>query len=224
MSFPFLPIPLGRLSSWPFVMTSSGEHQAVLNPCGCPNTVCIFLPQLPRELPGLSGAPVPWPYTTSYPLPRLHSPPPFCSSVSTSVPSQRLGGGTSCPMRPRMPQRPARLLTGTAWKLPLHCWAAGATGSMVLAGGILWYSFSVFSKSFGGKNLKRVGIILQRGILILLLCCFPCWAIFINTENLLLLLRQDPEVARSAVSPFQNPRLRVSDCLGWGCNSGRMLT
>uniref|UniRef100_A0A8D2B7X2 Multidrug and toxin extrusion protein n=1 Tax=Sciurus vulgaris TaxID=55149 RepID=A0A8D2B7X2_SCIVU len=67
---------------------------------------------------------------------------------------------------------------------------------------------TLMSQSFGGKNLKRVGIILQRGILILLLCCFPCWAIFINTEYLLLLLKQDPEVARSAVSPFQNPRLR----------------
>nr|XP_042140085.1 multidrug and toxin extrusion protein 2 isoform X3 [Peromyscus maniculatus bairdii] len=54
------------------------------------------------------------------------------------------------------------------------------------------------SASFGGRNLKRVGVILQRGILILLLCCFPCWAIFLNTEHLLLLLGQDPEVARIA--------------------------
>ncbi|XP_070084395.1 multidrug and toxin extrusion protein 2 isoform X4 [Equus caballus] len=52
--------------------------------------------------------------------------------------------------------------------------------------------------SFGGKNQKRVGIILQRGILILMLCCFPCWAIFINTEHILLLLKQDPEVSRIA--------------------------
>ncbi|XP_063098265.1 multidrug and toxin extrusion protein 2-like isoform X2 [Cavia porcellus] len=57
---------------------------------------------------------------------------------------------------------------------------------------------TLMSQSFGGKNLKRVGIILQRGILILLLCCFPCWAIFINTERLLLLLKQDPEVSRIA--------------------------
>lgn len=55
---------------------------------------------------------------------------------------------------------------------------------------------TLMSQSFGGKNLKRVGVILQRGILILLLCCFPCWAIFLNTERLLLLLRQDPDVAR----------------------------
>eukprot|EP00073_Rattus_norvegicus_P050553 XP_017452937.1 PREDICTED: multidrug and toxin extrusion protein 2 isoform X1 [Rattus norvegicus] len=57
---------------------------------------------------------------------------------------------------------------------------------------------TLMSQSFGGKNLKRVGVILQRGILILLLCCFPCWAIFLNTERLLLFLRQDPEVARLA--------------------------
>ncbi|XP_059234652.1 multidrug and toxin extrusion protein 2 isoform X1 [Mustela nigripes] len=57
---------------------------------------------------------------------------------------------------------------------------------------------TLMSQSFGGKNLKRVGIILQRGILILLLCCFPCWAVFINTERILLLLKQDPEVSRIA--------------------------
>nr|XP_028607026.1 multidrug and toxin extrusion protein 1-like [Podarcis muralis] len=44
--------------------------------------------------------------------------------------------------------------------------------------------------------MKRVGTILQRGILILLLCCFPCWAVFVNTEQLLLLIRQDPDVSR----------------------------
>ncbi|XP_029467679.1 multidrug and toxin extrusion protein 1-like isoform X2 [Rhinatrema bivittatum] len=55
---------------------------------------------------------------------------------------------------------------------------------------------TLISQTYGGKNLKRVGIILQRGILILLLTCFPCWALFINTESILLLFRQEPEVAR----------------------------
>ncbi|XP_077152253.1 multidrug and toxin extrusion protein 2-like isoform X3 [Ranitomeya variabilis] len=50
--------------------------------------------------------------------------------------------------------------------------------------------------TYGSKNLKRVGTILQRGILILLLCCFPCWAILINTEQILLLCKQNPHVAR----------------------------
>ncbi|KAI6074402.1 Multidrug and toxin extrusion protein 1-like isoform X2 [Aix galericulata] len=50
--------------------------------------------------------------------------------------------------------------------------------------------------TYGSKNLLRVGVILQRAILILLLCCFPCCAILINIEQLLLLLHQDPEVSR----------------------------
>ncbi|XP_074969133.1 multidrug and toxin extrusion protein 2-like isoform X4 [Phalacrocorax aristotelis] len=50
--------------------------------------------------------------------------------------------------------------------------------------------------TYGSKNLLRVGVILQRAILILLLCCFPCCAILINIEQLLLLIRQDPEVSR----------------------------
>ncbi|XP_074888974.1 multidrug and toxin extrusion protein 2-like isoform X2 [Buteo buteo] len=55
---------------------------------------------------------------------------------------------------------------------------------------------TLMSQTYGSKNLKQVGTILQRGILILLLCCFPCWALFINTEQILLLIRQDPEVSR----------------------------
>ncbi|XP_029950673.1 multidrug and toxin extrusion protein 1-like isoform X2 [Salarias fasciatus] len=55
---------------------------------------------------------------------------------------------------------------------------------------------TLISQTFGSGNLKRVGVILQRGVLILLLACFPCWAILINTQPLLLLFRQSPEVAR----------------------------
>ncbi|XP_008154458.2 multidrug and toxin extrusion protein 2 [Eptesicus fuscus] len=55
---------------------------------------------------------------------------------------------------------------------------------------------TLMSQSFGSPNKKHVGVILQRGALILLLCCLPCWALFLNTQHLLLLLRQDPAVAR----------------------------
>ncbi|NXD82749.1 S47A1 protein, partial [Halcyon senegalensis] len=55
---------------------------------------------------------------------------------------------------------------------------------------------TLISQTYGGKNLLRVGVILQRATLILLLCCFPCCAILINIEQLLLLIRQDPEVSR----------------------------
>ncbi|XP_056141216.1 multidrug and toxin extrusion protein 1 [Lampris incognitus] len=57
---------------------------------------------------------------------------------------------------------------------------------------------TLMSQTYGSGNLKRVGVILQRGVLILLLACFPCWAILINTEPILLAVRQSPEVARLA--------------------------
>uniref|UniRef100_A0A8C2WQ51 Multidrug and toxin extrusion protein n=1 Tax=Cyclopterus lumpus TaxID=8103 RepID=A0A8C2WQ51_CYCLU len=57
---------------------------------------------------------------------------------------------------------------------------------------------TLISQTYGSGNLKRVGVILQRGILILLLACFPCWAVLINTEPLLLAVRQSPEVASLA--------------------------
>ncbi|XP_073474055.1 multidrug and toxin extrusion protein 2-like [Aquarana catesbeiana] len=57
---------------------------------------------------------------------------------------------------------------------------------------------TLISQIFGGNNLKLIGIVMQRGILVLLLACFPCWALFINTENILLLFKQDLAVARMA--------------------------
>uniref|UniRef100_A0A8C4ZJ76 Multidrug and toxin extrusion protein n=1 Tax=Gadus morhua TaxID=8049 RepID=A0A8C4ZJ76_GADMO len=55
---------------------------------------------------------------------------------------------------------------------------------------------TLISQTYGSGNLRRVGVILQRGILILLLTCFPCWALLVNTEPILLLVKMSPEVAR----------------------------
>ncbi|KAJ7997542.1 hypothetical protein DPEC_G00230090 [Dallia pectoralis] len=55
---------------------------------------------------------------------------------------------------------------------------------------------TLISQTFGSNNFHRVGVILQRGILILLLFCLPCWGILINTHTLLLAMHQEEEVAR----------------------------
>ncbi|KAM8898350.1 multidrug and toxin extrusion protein 1-like isoform 1-T1 [Spinachia spinachia] len=55
---------------------------------------------------------------------------------------------------------------------------------------------TLISQTYGGRNMRRVGVILQRSSLILLLFCLPCWALLINTHNLLLMMHQDNEVAR----------------------------
>uniref|UniRef100_A0A665T941 Multidrug and toxin extrusion protein n=1 Tax=Echeneis naucrates TaxID=173247 RepID=A0A665T941_ECHNA len=57
---------------------------------------------------------------------------------------------------------------------------------------------TLVSQTFGGRNLLRVGVILQRGIIILLLFCLPCWGLLINAQAILLCVGQDPEVVRIA--------------------------
>uniref|UniRef100_A0A8C1MSG4 Multidrug and toxin extrusion protein n=1 Tax=Cyprinus carpio TaxID=7962 RepID=A0A8C1MSG4_CYPCA len=73
---------------------------------------------------------------------------------------------------------------------------ASATINITAAtgGGLALAADTLISQTFGGKNLHRVGIILQRSVLILLIFCLPCWGLLINTQPLLLLLGQDPEV------------------------------
>ncbi|NXO40770.1 S47A1 protein, partial [Locustella ochotensis] len=55
---------------------------------------------------------------------------------------------------------------------------------------------TLISQTYGSKNLLRVGVILQRATIIILLCCFPCCAMLINVEQLMLVMRQDAEVSR----------------------------
>ncbi|XP_052432378.1 multidrug and toxin extrusion protein 1 isoform X1 [Carassius gibelio] len=55
---------------------------------------------------------------------------------------------------------------------------------------------TLISQAFGAGNLHLVGLITQKAILILLLACLPCCAFLINTESILLLVGQSPEVAR----------------------------
>ncbi|XP_060791215.1 multidrug and toxin extrusion protein 1-like [Neoarius graeffei] len=78
---------------------------------------------------------------------------------------------------------------------------ASATINMTtaaLGSGLALTCDTLVSQTFGSKNLKRVGKIVQRGILIMLLFCLPCWAILINSESILLLLQQEANVARIA--------------------------
>ncbi|XP_074640075.1 multidrug and toxin extrusion protein 1-like isoform X2 [Tubulanus polymorphus] len=49
---------------------------------------------------------------------------------------------------------------------------------------------------YGSGDKKGVGILLQRSLIIMTLACIPCWAIHINAEPLLILLGQNPEIAR----------------------------
>ena len=93
----------------------------------------------------------------------------------------------SCPLEPHGFAVCWRGLSHSVWRVVFLCWAPAVYLSSRVD---LW-----------SGNLRRVGVILQRGILILLLACFPCWALLVNTEPILLAVRQSPEVARWAICP-----------------------
>ncbi|VDD81124.1 unnamed protein product [Mesocestoides corti] len=64
--------------------------------------------------------------------------------------------------------------------------------------GLLSASETFFSQTFGGSNKFRLGIQVQRAAVILLICCFPCWAIYIIIEPILLASKQPPLVAKGS--------------------------
>ncbi|XP_069113146.1 multidrug and toxin extrusion protein 2-like [Argopecten irradians] len=57
---------------------------------------------------------------------------------------------------------------------------------------------TLFAQTFGSTNKFRVGVILQRSLIIMVLCGLPCWAVLMNTEHLLIVLGQNNLVARQA--------------------------
>ncbi|XP_064637899.1 multidrug and toxin extrusion protein 1-like [Lineus longissimus] len=53
-----------------------------------------------------------------------------------------------------------------------------------------------FSQAYGSTNKLKAGLYLQRSVVVILMLVLPCWALLLNTEHILLLLGQEPEIAR----------------------------
>ncbi|KAG7280211.1 hypothetical protein CRUP_037572 [Coryphaenoides rupestris] len=70
---------------------------------------------------------------------------------------------------------------------------------------------TLISQTYGAQNMKRVGVILQRSVLIMLLFCLPCWGLLLNTHSLLLLLSQEQQVVSG--SAIANSLSQITICL-----------
>ncbi|XP_064637703.1 multidrug and toxin extrusion protein 1-like [Lineus longissimus] len=54
---------------------------------------------------------------------------------------------------------------------------------------------TLFSQAFGSSNKKKVGLYLQRALVILMITVLPSYAFLVNTESVLILMGQQPEIA-----------------------------
>ncbi|KAK3588460.1 hypothetical protein CHS0354_025117 [Potamilus streckersoni] len=57
---------------------------------------------------------------------------------------------------------------------------------------------TLFPQTYGSENKTKVGVVFQRSVLILMMCCLPCFAVFLNTEHLLKLIGQNPIIAKKS--------------------------
>ncbi|XP_062591716.1 multidrug and toxin extrusion protein 1-like [Saccostrea cucullata] len=71
------------------------------------------------------------------------------------------------------------------------------TGMCVITG-LSSAADTLFSQTYGSGNKEEVGVILQKGIWILLLACLPCWALFLNTGLILQSFGMDSVVSSIA--------------------------
>ena len=82
--------------------------------------------------------------------------------------------------------------------------SAGLANSVITVTGIAIIngfagaSDTLGGQAYGARNYYRVGTILQKGILILILLCFPVWAAWANMDKLIVLAQQPEEVATGA--------------------------
>ena len=54
---------------------------------------------------------------------------------------------------------------------------------------------TLYTQTYGSNNKHKLGILVQKGIILLLLCLMQSFALLVNTERFLLAIKQDPVVA-----------------------------
>ena len=93
---------------------------------------------------------------------------------------------------------------------------ANVTGNAVTIG-LSTALETLCSQAFGAKQYRKSGLYFQRSLLIHALTCFPLVALWINSETLLLLFHQDPDVAGVAgqflsIYSISLPAIQITFC------------
>ena len=91
------------------------------------------------------------------------------------------------------------IFCGRFGPIPLAC-AALSTSLINVTGisvvmGLSAACDTLYTQTYGSKNRHKLGILVQRAIILLLLGLMPCFALHLNTEQFLLVVKQNPVVA-----------------------------
>ena len=91
------------------------------------------------------------------------------------------------------------IFCGRFGAIPLAC-AALSTSLINVTGisvvmGLSAACDTLYAQTYGSNNKHKLGILVQRGVILLPLCLLPCFALHINTERFLLAAKQNPVMA-----------------------------
>ncbi|KAF5402918.1 Multidrug and toxin extrusion protein [Paragonimus heterotremus] len=69
---------------------------------------------------------------------------------------------------------------------------------LAVAMGLLTACDTLFAQIYGSNELDKMGLNLQKSMLLMTLCCLPCWSLHLVMEPILLGLKQNPLIAKHA--------------------------
>ncbi|KAF7231958.1 hypothetical protein EG68_04342 [Paragonimus skrjabini miyazakii] len=71
---------------------------------------------------------------------------------------------------------------------------------IIVVTGLLTACDTIFAQTYGSKTRNKISMQMKKALTLITICCIPCCALYISVEGLLLLLGQNPMVAKLTAS------------------------